>query len=81
MNHIQRAIELMGGPAQTAEKLEVSVKLVYFWRDGTRRPGAGVCPTIERLTEGAVLCEQLCPEVDWAQLRGNPLPVPMSTGA
>lgn len=29
------------------------------------------CPTIERLTQGTVRCEEMRPEVDWAYLRST----------
>jgi len=30
---------------------------------------AAYCPTIEKLTDGQVRCEELAPDVDWAVLR------------
>lgn len=33
---------------------------------------AAYCPTVEKLTDGAVKCEELAPEVDWAVLRTQP---------
>jgi DNA-binding transcriptional regulator YdaS (Cro superfamily) len=30
------------------------------------------CPAIERLTEGAVCCEDLRPDIEWGVLRARP---------
>lgn len=38
---------------------------------GYRRAGAWLCINIERESEGAVKCEDLRPDVDWAYLRGT----------
>lgn len=43
--------------------------LVYQWANGSRQVPAERCPAIERLTEGAVRCETLRGDVDWAVLR------------
>jgi hypothetical protein len=42
---------------------------VSQWKLPGRRVPADHCPTIERLTNGEVRCEDLRPDVDWAQLR------------
>ncbi len=47
----------------------ISVQAVHKWADGN--VPADRCPTIERLTSGAVRCEELRPDVDWAVLRGT----------
>jgi len=39
-----------------------------------QRLGERLCINIERETFGAVRCEDLRPDVDWAVLRGRPLP-------
>lgn len=71
MNHIARAIDIVGNMARLARSLGVTPQAVKFWRDGRRKLPAEVCPSIERATGGAVTCEQLCPGVDWAVLRGS----------
>lgn len=81
MSHIQRAIDQLGSVTALAGGLEVSVQAVCFWRDGKRTIPADKCPSIERLTGGVVRCEELRPDVDWAQVRGNTLPAPMPAGA
>jgi DNA-binding transcriptional regulator YdaS (Cro superfamily) len=61
-----------GADTQTgiAEKLgfDKSV-LVNQWANGVRRVPAEHCPRIERITGGAVRCEDLRPDVEWSVLR------------
>lgn len=38
---------------------------------GHRRASGGLAVSIERETQGAVTCEQLRPDIDWAYLRGS----------
>lgn len=65
---LNRAIALAGGlTAFTAAVGAPSTHAVKAWRI------AGVpekyCPTIERITERQVLCEELRPGVEWGVLR------------
>jgi hypothetical protein len=53
------------------ERLNVSKGAVSQWKLPGRRVPAEHCPVIERMTNGEVRCEDLRPDVDWAQLR-NP---------
>lgn len=73
MNPTQLAIQGAGGPAKVAAAVGCTVQAVCFWRDGKRTLPAEVCPTLERLTQGAVRCEDLRPDVDWSVLR-TPVP-------
>ena len=41
---------------------------------GFRQAGEKLCIAIERESQGAVRCEDLRPDVDWAFLRGTPKP-------
>lgn len=72
MSPMKHAISHMGNAAALAKSLGVSTQAVCFWRDGLRSIPADKCPSIERLTAGAVRCEDLRPDVDWAYLRGTP---------
>ena len=54
-----------------ARELGVTTQAVCFWRDGRRKTPAEKCPDIERVTGGAIRCEDLRPDVDWAYLRGT----------
>jgi len=69
MNAIHDAISKTGGPSSVAKMLGVSVQAVCFWRDGKRTFPAALCPKFERETNGAVRCEELRPDFDWACLR------------
>lgn len=68
---IDTAIALAGGQAALAHKICVAPAFVYQWRKSLRRVPAEHCPAIERATSGAVRCEDLRPDVDWAYLRGT----------
>lgn len=65
---LNRAITLLDGLAPfTAAVGAPSTHAVKAWRI------SGVperyCPTIERITNGAVRCEELRPDVEWSVLR------------
>lgn len=57
--------------AALAKKIGVPDSLISQWRNETRPVPADRCPAIERATKGAVRCEDLRPDVDWAYLRGT----------
>lgn len=60
-----------GVPAvDLARAIGAPVVSVSQWRTGARRVPVGRCPAIEKATHGAVRCEDLRPDVDWAYLRG-----------
>ena len=69
MDAITKAIDLLGGVVATANAFGVSKAAVSNWKK--RGIPAEHCPTIERLTEGKVICEQLNDSVDWAYLRST----------
>jgi DNA-binding transcriptional regulator YdaS (Cro superfamily) len=71
MNSISKAVELLGGITSAAVALNVSHQSVRCWIAGTRGFPDGLAPTVERLTGGAVRCEELSPSVDWAVLRNT----------
>lgn len=54
-----------------ASRLGVSSVLVSQWRSGVKQVAADRCPEIEKATNGAVRCEDLRPDIDWAYLRGT----------
>lgn len=68
---IIRACEIMGSQKALADALEVSPSTVNQWVSEIRPIPAEHCPTIEKLTGGAVRCEDLLADVDWAYLRGT----------
>jgi DNA-binding transcriptional regulator YdaS (Cro superfamily) len=69
MNPIKDAIILAGSVTEFARTLGVTPQAVCFWRDSKRQIPADKCPIIERVTVGAVTCEMLRPDVDWAYIR------------
>lgn len=54
----------------------VSQVIISQWKTGARQVPAERCPAIERATGGAVRCEDLRPDVDWAYLRSTDCPSP-----
>lgn len=75
MNSISKAIQVTGSASSLAAALKVTTQAVCFWRDGLRKLPADLCIQIEKTTSGAVRCEDLRPDVDWAYLRGTAKPV------
>ena len=71
MDGIKKAISIVGTASKLAAAVGVTPQAVCFWRDGLRVFPAHLAPTVERLTEGAVRCEDLRPDVDWAYLRAT----------
>lgn len=75
MNHseaLQKAIEIVGSATALAAELGLTKGAVSQWKEPDRKIPAEHCPAIERVTDGAVRCEQLRPDVDWAYLRESP---------
>lgn len=71
---VDAAAEIIGSQVALAAALGVTKAAVGQWRDVGRRVPAEHCPAIERLTAGAVRCEDLRPDIDWGVLREQPLP-------
>lgn len=68
MDSINKAIELLGGLNSLAAALGRTPQQVSNWRMRDQVP-AVYCPDIERVTKGAVTCEELRPDINWAVLR------------
>lgn len=66
---IQRAIEKMGGQSAAAKTLGITPPTVNQWVKGERPVPPKHCPQIEK--HSGVKCEEICPDVDWAYLRGT----------
>lgn len=64
---LNTAISILGGATELANALGVSPQRVGNWR--TRGVPAEYCPEVEKATKGAVTCEDLRPDIDWAYLR------------
>lgn len=69
------------GNVPLATDVGVSPVAVSQWKTGARVVPAERCPAIERATGGAVRCEDLRPDVDWAYLRATDCPVPEKEAA
>ncbi|MEG0922803.1 MAG: helix-turn-helix domain-containing protein [Comamonas sp.] len=69
MTSILKAVELVGGVTAFAKALGVRPPTISQWLRGQRPVPAERCPAIERLTQRAVTCEQLRPDVEWSVLR------------
>ncbi len=70
MKALGAAIDVCGSQSALAKALGVAPQVVYNWVKRKSIP-AEHCPAIERATAGAVTCEDLRPDVDWAYLRGT----------
>lgn len=68
---IAKACKAVGGQAALARSLNVTPATVSQWVNEVRPVPAERCPSIERITQGAVRCEDLRPDVDWAYLRNS----------
>ena len=70
-NAIDRAIDVFGSQVNLARAIGVTNALVSNWVCGGNI-AAHHCPTIERVTYGAVKCEELRPDIEWQVLRQKP---------
>lgn len=69
MNPIKKACDAVGSQRNLARILGITPGAVSQWH------GKGVpiehCVAIEKATSGAVRCEELRPDIDWAYLRAT----------
>lgn len=66
---IDVAARIVGSQVALAALLGVTKAAVNQWKDPSRKVPAEHCPVIERATNGAVRCEDLRPDIEWAVLR------------
>jgi len=69
MNALKNAVALAGGQTALARLIGVKQAHVWNWLQTGRVP-AERCIQIEKATHGAVLCEDLRPDIEWAVVRG-----------
>ena len=69
MNAFLRAVEIVGNQQKLATYLTVTPGAINAVCKGRRGVPARWAPLIERATGGAVRCEQLRPDIDWAIVR------------
>lgn len=70
MESVKRAIRIVGSQKRLGSAIGVVPQVVNNWLRRGNVP-AEYCPRIERATSGAVRCEDLRPDVDWAYLRAT----------
>ncbi len=73
MDALTKAQEILGSQTALARAVGLVPQVVNNWHRRGRVP-ADYCPKIERATNGAVRCEDLRPDVDWAFLRATDCP-------
>lgn len=70
MDALIKAISIFETQTGLAKAIGVVPQVVNNWLARGRIP-AEHCPAIEKATNGAVRCEDLRPDVDWAYLRAT----------
>lgn len=70
MDALNRAAEMLDGVNSFARAIKQPQSKVSNWK-ARRSVPAKYAPTIERVTNGAVKCEELCPDVEWEYIRGT----------
>jgi DNA-binding transcriptional regulator YdaS (Cro superfamily) len=68
---LDKAIAIIGSLKALANELKVTKGAIGQWKIPNRRVPAEHCPTIERLTNGQVRCENLRPDIEWSYLRAT----------
>lgn len=69
-----------GSCVEIANKLGVRSVMLSQWRYGIKQVPAERCIAIEKATGGAVRCEELRPDIDWAWLRATDCGVKVGSG-
>lgn len=74
MNNVNKAIDkavaIVGSKSELANRLNITRQAVHNWYLTSKVP-VERCIDIEELTNGAVTCEQLRPDLNWSILRGT----------
>lgn len=73
MQALNKAQQILGSQTALAHAVGVVPQVVNNWHRRGNVP-AEYCPRIEKATDGAVRCEELRPDVDWAYLRATDCP-------
>lgn len=77
---LDRAIAHLGGLESARQALGLrSYQALQQWRKN--RVPAEYCPAIEKLTNGAVRCEELRPDIEWSVLRATDCPAQIQQAA
>lgn len=67
--NLKNFVSERGRVSWLASQIKVPVSLISDWANGKRPIPAERCPDIEQATGGAVVCETMRPDVNWAVLR------------
>lgn len=65
-----------GAVNQLAAAIQVPAALISQWKGGIRQVPEDRCPSIERATEGVVICEEMRPDVSWVRIKDKDWPHP-----
>ena len=68
-NKLTEAIDLLGGRPAFCAALDISPQRLWNWIKREQTLPAEYCPTVERLTEGKIRCEDFWPDTDWEYMR------------
>lgn len=71
---LDKAVAHIGSMQILADHLGITKGAVSQWKTEGRRIPAEHCPEIERLTDGAIRCEYLRSDVNWAFIRASAIP-------
>lgn len=72
MTHpIEKAAAIAGSEKALGDWVGVTKAAVWQWKQKGRKTPIEHCPEIERRTAGAVRCEDLRPDFNWAALRAT----------
>jgi DNA-binding transcriptional regulator YdaS (Cro superfamily) len=69
-----KAVRIVGSQAKLARALGngLTQSNIYHWLKKAKVIPAEYCPDIERLANGAVMCEELNPNANWGFIRNTP---------
>ena len=72
MSAISKAIDCLGSQEQLAKAVGLTQSAISSYVTSSKRPSAEVAIRIEAATHGAVLAEDVRPDVPWHVIRGRP---------
>lgn len=73
---LQKVVSIVGSQSRLAREIGGGVRQahVHYWLTQAPVVPAEHCPSIERIVNHEVVCEQLNPRVDWSVLRRQRAP-------
>ena len=76
MRPLEKIIEIVGSQSSVAAGLGVAPQVVNNWMRRGAVASPENCPALERLSNGAVTCEELRPDVSWVRIPDRDWPHP-----